>query len=384
MEGGHSCRIATHGEYKNWIEGHEIEFGHVGGDPGEPIELCVENGMFTVSFIREGLKKFRGWLDDNMKTPWKACQNTDVIIESPSAMAGIHVAEKLEIPYFRAFPFPWNRTRAFPHPFAVAERNLGRGYNYITYATIEQVFWKGVSGQINKWRHRSLDGLEEFLEADPDNKPVYIGFGSMAVSDPNEITRTIIEAVLKSNARAIISKGWSDKSGSKDGSKTTNYPAAIYMLESVPHDWLFHRLAGVVHHGGAGATAAGLRAGVLTMIKLYFGDQRFWAQREEDDGVSVWCRDLTVKKLSSSLSTITTDEKMIKKAQMMGERIRAEDGVGTAIQYFYHDRALAKGRLGDQQKKKEKVSRFNGIWTNQKPQEPWTGIGLQRESPAPL
>ncbi|KAF9957504.1 Sterol 3-beta-glucosyltransferase [Mortierella alpina] len=117
------------------------------------------------------------------------------------------------------------------------------------------------------------------------------------------------------------------------------------MLKSVPHDWLFHRLAGVVHHGGAGTTAAGLRAGVPTVIKPYFGDQYFWAQRLEESGVGVWCHDLTVKKLAAALKAITTDEKMIKKAQLTGERIRAEDGVGAALHYFYHDLALAKQRV---------------------------------------
>ncbi|KAG0054865.1 Sterol 3-beta-glucosyltransferase [Gryganskiella cystojenkinii] len=413
-EDGHTCRIATHGEYKDWVEGHGIEFGYVGGDPGELIELCVENGMFTVSFIREGLKKFRSWLDDLMKTAWEACQNTDVLIESPSAMAGIHIAEKLEIPYFRAFPFPWTRTRAFSHPFAVPERNLGRGYNYMTHTTIEQVFWKGISGQVNRWRQHKLglppttlermeahrvptlyswspnvvpapmdwhswvhvtgywfldnpdhswtppEGLEAFLEADSSHKPIYIGFGSMVVSDPEEMTRTIVEAVVESGVRAVISKGWSDKSdNSKDDlkkKKKDSYPKSIFMLESVPHDWLFPRLSGVVHHGGAGTTAAGLRAGLPTVIKPYFGDQYFWAQRVEDGGVGVWCRDLTVKKLASALSTITTDEKMIKKARLIGERIRSEDGVGAAIQYFYHDLPLAKERLEDRRKRKGKVS----------------------------
>ncbi|CAO3567499.1 unnamed protein product [Mortierella alpina] len=409
MQDGHSCRIATHGEYKDWIEGHGIEFGHVGGDPGELIELCVENGMFTVSFIKEGLKKFRGWLDDLMETAWTACQNTDVIIESPSAMAGIHIAEALGVPYFRAFPFPWTRTRAFPHPFAVAERNLGRGYNYMSYAMIEQVFWKGISGQVNKWRKERLgldpttmekmdvqqvpclyswspslvsapidwhswvhvtgywfldnpdlewnppEGLEEFLEAEPDNKPVYIGFGSMVVSDPESMTKTIIDAVVKAGVRAIISKGWSDKLSTQEdgavavvqngGGEEEVYPSSVYMVKSVPHDWLFHRLAGVVHHGGAGTTAAGLRAGVPTVIKPYFGDQYFWAQRVEESGIGVWCHDLTVKKLAAALKAITTDEKMIKKAELTGERIRAEDGVGAALHYFYHDLALAKQRV---------------------------------------
>ncbi|KAG0283595.1 Sterol 3-beta-glucosyltransferase [Linnemannia gamsii] len=426
MQDGHTCRIATHGEYKDWIESHGIEFGHVGGDPGELIELCVENGMFTVSFMREALKRFRGWLDNLMETAWTACQGTDILIESPSAMVGIHIAEALEIPYFRALPFPWTRTRSFPHPFAVAERNLGRGYNYMTFAIMDQVLWKGISGQINKWRKKGLglapatlekieahrvpclyswspnlvsapidwhswvhvtgywfldnpnldwsppDGLEEFLEADPANKPIYIGFGSMVVSDPEEMTKIIVDSVIKAGVRAIISKGWSDKlsSSEKDGpvavvkkditnsnkEKEKVYPSNVYMLKSVPHDWLFPRLAGAVHHGGAGTTAAGLRAGIPIVIKPYFGDQYFWAQRVEEAGVGVWCHDLTVKKLSAALTAITTDDKMIKKAQLMGERIRAEDGVGTAIHHFYHDLPIARERLKSLQEAKKHLT----------------------------
>ncbi|KAF9354526.1 Sterol 3-beta-glucosyltransferase [Mortierella sp. AD094] len=414
MKDGHKCRISTHAEYKDWIEGHGIEFGLVGGDPAELIELCVENGMFTVSFIREGLKRFRGWLDHLLETTWTSCQNTDVLIESPSAMAGIHIAERLDIPYFRAFPFPWTRTRAFPHPFAVPEHNLGRGYNYMTFVMIEQVFWKGISGQVNRWRKETLglgptslekmdahhvpslyswspnvvpspmdwpswihvtgywfldnpdlawtppDDLVKFLAADPKNKPIYIGFGSMVVSDPDGMTKTIIEAVVKSGVRAIISKGWSDRlaspndpSGTKKApSEEIAIPSSIFMLKSVPHDWLFPQLAGCVHHGGAGTVAAGLRAGIPTVIKPFFGDQFFWAGRVEEAGVGVWCHDLTVKKLTNALVTIATDEKMIRKAHAMGEKIRSEDGVGNAIQYFYHDLALAKHRLNRHRKDK--------------------------------
>ncbi|KAF9901840.1 Sterol 3-beta-glucosyltransferase [Lobosporangium transversale] len=418
MKDGHKCRISTHGEYKDWIEGHGIEFGLVGGDPGELIELCVENGMFTVSFIREGLKRFRGWLDELMVSAWEACQGSDVLIESPSAMAGIHIAEKLDIPYFRAFPFPWTRTRAFPHPFAVPEHNLGRSYNYMTYVMIEQVFWKGISGQINRWRKETLglgptslekmdahhvpslyswspnvvpapmdwpswihvtgywfldnpdlswtppEDLVAFLNAEPEKKPVYIGFGSMVVADPDGMTKAIIEAVVKSGVRAIISKGWSDRVTAQDGaagaakkaaSEEIVYPTCIYMLKSVPHDWLFPQLAGCVHHGGAGTAAAGLRAGIPTVIKPFFGDQYFWAQRLEEAGVGVWCHDLTVKKLTSALITITTDEKMIRKAKLIGEKIRKEDGVGEAIKYFYHDLDLAKQRLNKRKEKSDDI-----------------------------
>ncbi|KAG0329204.1 Sterol 3-beta-glucosyltransferase [Dissophora globulifera] len=422
MKDGHKCRISTHAEYKDWIEGHGIEFGLVGGDPGELIELCVENGMFTVSFIREGLKRFRGWLDELLETAWQSCQNTDVLIESPSAMAGIHIAERLDIPYFRAFPFPWTRTRAFPHPFAVPEHSLGRSYNYMTYVMIEQVFWKGISGQVNRWRKDAMglgpttlekmdphhvpslyswspnlvpapsdwhswvhvtgywfldnpdlswtppDDLVAFLNADPDNKPVYIGFGSMVVPDPDGMTRTIIDAVVKSGVRVIISKGWSDRLTSQDDPASTAkkaasedivYPPSVYMLKSVPHDWLFPQLAGCVHHGGAGTAAAGLRAGIPTVIKPFFGDQYFWAQRVEDAGVGVWMHDLSAKRLTAALITITTDQKMIRKAKLIGEKIRQEDGVGQAIQFLYHDLALAKQRLHKHSKDKSEDTPVN-------------------------
>jgi sterol 3beta-glucosyltransferase len=67
------------------------------------MQMCVDNGMFTVAFLKEGLQKFRGWLDDLLNSSWKACQGSDLLIESPSAMGGIHIAEALRIPYYRAF-----------------------------------------------------------------------------------------------------------------------------------------------------------------------------------------------------------------------------------------------------------------------------------------
>jgi sterol 3beta-glucosyltransferase len=95
------------------------------------------------------------------------------------------------------------------------------------------------------------------------------------------MTKIIVEAVKKSGARAILSKGWSSRS--KEGPETVfEYPDTIFPLKSVPHDWLFPQLVGVMHHGGAGTTAAGLRAGCATIIHPFFGDQFFWADRVVD------------------------------------------------------------------------------------------------------
>jgi sterol 3beta-glucosyltransferase len=132
------------------------------------------------------------------------------------------------------------------------------------------------------------------LAADP--KPVYIGFGSIVVPDPDELTRIVVEGVRRAGCRAILSKGWSGRAKENNlgstGAETSSaagsaaaepeWPSFIYPIKSIPHDWLFPRIAGVVHHGGAGTTAAGIRAGVPTIIKPFFGDQFFWGLQVEE------------------------------------------------------------------------------------------------------
>ncbi|CAG8558495.1 17891_t:CDS:10 [Gigaspora rosea] len=367
MKEGHKVRIATHGEYKDWVESHGIEFGYVGGNPAELMRICVENGMFTLGFFREGVTNFRGWLDDLLKTSWDACQGTDLIIESPSAMSGIHIAEALEIPYFRAFTMPWTRTRAYPHAFAVPYHDLKAPYNYSSYVLIENAFWRGIAPQVNRWRKNTLklrstnlekmdsvgwkapQTLIDFLDNNRKNdiKIVYIGFGSIVVDDPKALTKTIVEAVVKSGVAAILSKGWSDRlqQGKVDNNEKEEYPPCIYPLKSVPHDWLFERIDAVVHHGGAGTTAAGLRAGIPTIIKPFFGDQFFWGDRVESMGIGFHIRKLTVEKLAEYLIKATTDELMIKKSSLTGEKIRKEDGVLNAIQAIYKHLEHAKQRI---------------------------------------
>ncbi|KAF9229599.1 glycosyltransferase family 1 protein [Gyrodon lividus] len=407
MADGHRVKIATHGEFRVWIESHGIEYGYVGGDPAELMRICVENGTFTVSFLKEGLLKFRGWLDDLLKTSWEACQGTDILVESPSAMGGYHIAEALRIPYFRAFTMTWTRTRAYPHAFAVPEHKMGGGYNYMTYVLFDQVFWRAISGQINRWRRNvlhldntSLDRMEPhkipflynfsptvipppldwserirvtgywFLDdADvgakkwtppPDllpfidsarqagKKVVYIGFGSIVVSDPKAMTRYVVEAVVQSGVYAILSKGWSDRlhTQTAEASQAEEpLPKQIYSISSIPHDWLFQRIDAACHHGGAGTTGASLRAGIPTIIKPFFGDQFLWADRVEALGIGTGVRKLTVDSLKDALISATTDRKQIDRARLVGEQIRSEHGVATAIEAIYRDLDYARSLI---------------------------------------
>ncbi|KAI5817482.1 hypothetical protein BZA77DRAFT_34549 [Pyronema omphalodes] len=263
---GHSVKIATHAEFRNFVESHGIEFAEVAGDPAELMQLCVEHGMFTPEFLRQTHTTMRSWLDKLLETSWEAAQGSDLLIESPSCMGGVHIAEALHIPYFRAFTMPWTRTRAYPHAFAVPERKMGGAFNYLTYTVIDRVFWGATAGQINRWRKNML-GLRStdlsklqlnkvpflynfspnvvsppidypdwvrvtgywFLDNEPGfipdpklvafikkarqdgKKIVYVGFGSVTVEDPVAMTRTIVESVLAAGVRCILSKGWSER-----------------------------------------------------------------------------------------------------------------------------------------------------------------------------
>ncbi len=105
-------------------------------------------------------------------------------------------------------------------------------------------------------------------------------------------------------------------------------------MESVPHGWLFPRVSAVVHHGGMGTTAAGLRAGRPTIICPYFHDQPFWGKVVHDLGAGprpIPQAELSVDRLAEAIRQATTDAAMRHRAAALGEKIRAEDGVGRAV-----------------------------------------------------
>ncbi|RKF82545.1 Sterol 3-beta-glucosyltransferase [Golovinomyces cichoracearum] len=426
---GHRPRIATHIEFKDWVESYGIDFKPVSGDPAELMRICIENGMFTYSFLREASSKFRGWVDELLKSSWIACQGSDLLIESPSAMSGIHIAEALEIPYFRAFTMPWTRTRAYPHAFAVPEHKMGGAYNYITYVMFDNIFWKAISSQINWWRKKQLglqstnlekmqpnkvpflynfspavvvpppdysdwirvtgywfldegsdwkpsEELTEFIEkAKKDEKKiVYIGFGSIIVQDSVALMNTIIKSVEKADIRCILSRGWSDRLDKKESKKVEpQLPPSIIQIRSAPHDWLFKQIDAAAHHGGAGTTGASLRAGLPTIIKPFFGDQYFFGSRVEDLGVGITMKKLNVSIFSRALWQVCNDERMIIKARLLGKTIRKEDGVGTAIQAIYRDLDYAKSL----------IKRRDNKMTDDVPEdseESWTVIGEENDS----
>lgn len=167
--------------------------------------------------------------------------------------------------------------------------------------------------------------LEEFINSGPP--PVYIGFGSMAGQDPEALAAMSIAALRKAGQRGILLSGWG-------GLRAHQQPGEIFILDSAPHDFLFPRMAAVVHHGGAGTTASGLRAGVPTVILPFIMDQFFWGSRISALGLGpepIPQKKLTTDRLSQAIHQAVTDKDMIDRARSCGESIQAEDGTTAAV-----------------------------------------------------
>jgi sterol 3beta-glucosyltransferase len=170
--------------------------------------------------------------------------------------------------------------------------------------------------------------LRGFLDA--SSPPVYVGFGSIPSTDPVRTTAMVVEALAIAGQRGILASGW--------GGLTAGFMSdRIYMLDVVPHDRMFPYVAAVVHHGGAGTTAAGLRAGKPTVICPFFGDQPFWGRQVARLGAGpapVLHKDLTASRLAQAILVAVEDVGVRTRAAQLGERIRAEDGVGRAVAFI--------------------------------------------------
>ena len=170
--------------------------------------------------------------------------------------------------------------------------------------------------------------LREFLRAGPP--PVYVGFGSIAGRNPAQTTQTVVGALERAGQRGVLSSGWG-------GLEAARLPGTVFKLDAAPHDLLFPHMAAVVHHGGAGTTAAGLRAGKPTVVCPFFGDQPFWGARVAALGVGpapIPQRRLTAENLAAAIRRAVTDTEMQGRAYELGVKLRAEDGVGRAVQFI--------------------------------------------------
>jgi UDP:flavonoid glycosyltransferase YjiC (YdhE family) len=170
--------------------------------------------------------------------------------------------------------------------------------------------------------------LIAFLNAGPP--PIYIGFGSIVIDNPTKLTETLFKVIQKLNIRALISKGW--------GGLTSQFtPENIFFLDNVPHDWLFPHVSAVVHHGGAGTTAIGLKCGKPTVVVSFFGDQKFWGEMCARAGAGpnpIPYKELSLEKLVKGIKFVLSEDAQ-RSAKEISLKIQKEDGVKNAVDGFH-------------------------------------------------
>lgn len=378
---GHEAVLAAPGSFESFVRSHGVGFFPMGGDYAALLEspeaqaALRGNPVKMMQVVRQTVFPMMGRM---LEDAWAAAQGADALVYHPKALAGAHLAERLQVPCFIGAPVPVVvPTAAFPAP-AFVSRDLGGFLNRLTYAAVRSGS-RPFRGMINEWRRQVLGlgprregeyvqggrlipvlhafsphvvprpadwppeaivtgywfprrdepweppaALAAFLEEGPP--PVYIGFGSVSGIDGDGSTRMAAEALARAGVRGVIA--------TETGDAPVRLSDTVLAIPGAPHDWLFPRMAAVVHHGGAGTVAAGLAAGKPTLVCPATTDQPFWGRVVHRLGVGpapIPRRRLTAERLAAAIGTLTTDEDIQRRAAALGEAIRAEDGVGRAV-----------------------------------------------------
>ena len=384
---GHAVKLATHETFEPFVRRHGLDFAALPGDPTAMVQSgagrqLMDAGGNGFKYILSLARLVAPQLDRYLADAEAACRDAEGIVFSHLMFIGCDLAEKFRVPCCMASPIPLGQTGAFPLPLAPEIPILGKVYNRLSQALPAGFISALLRGPLNRWRTTKLgleplpgsgplgrrrqvtlpifygfsaavvprpadwpsnqqvtgyhflddmtgwkpsQELETFLQAGPP--PVYIGFGSMTSSDPEADTRLVLDALARTGARALLATGWG-------GLGDAGMDDRAMAISDAPHDWLFPRMAAVVHHGGAGTTAAGLRAGVPSVVVPFNADQPFWGRQIARIGVGpapIPKRRLTADTLAAALTIALGDETMRTRAAALGEQIRAEDGISTAI-----------------------------------------------------
>jgi UDP:flavonoid glycosyltransferase YjiC (YdhE family) len=373
--------------FESQVRENSLDFAPISADPMKPMQEDMgkmgNNPVKVARWMSEAVEKVD---EEYFESYVTANESADLMIcSSIAAMAGIHIAAYYKTPVFSTALQPVVPTTAYPYSVGMISPEwlpfLGF-FNRSSYTTSLRIFNRMFYKMINRGRENLLgmpplpwkfyknirldpfpmlhafsrhvlpfpaDYTENqiftgywFLDSEDDwqppvelaafleegDPPVYLGFGSMLDQNVQELSSLILEAMAVCGKRAVILGGWT-------GLGETDLPDTILKLDAVPHDWLFPRMAAVVHHGGAGTTAAGLRAGKPSVIVPYISDQPFWGWRVEKLGVGpkpIPRSRLTAEKLAAAITQAVKDQGIQARAAVLGEKIRAENGVGNAVQ----------------------------------------------------
>ncbi len=381
QKNGHIVKLAAPQRFDKFVTSHGVTSIPLPGDPEEISRLINDAGVNPARVVAAMWKYIFSIAPGVSRMAFSACEGTDLIVHSFLFTVGGHSwAREHHIPDVSVQTFPmFAPTRAFPN---VSAPNIPPGLlSYFSHWFATQIFWYGGNGGYGPARRANPDidfpkrlywpfdsrplhlrtlllfayspsilprpsDWEEhvhvtgylFLDEDkyqpPDElssflangaPPVCVSFGSMVNRKAARIDQIVRDALKQTGNRGIILLGWGDviQRSSDD----------LLYLESIPHDWLLPKCKMLIHHGGAGTTSAGLRAGIPQVIVPFTADQPFWGNRVHAIGVApkpVLVKNLSVERLASAIAEAELNA-VLKRAQATGQRMRSEDGVGQAI-----------------------------------------------------
>lgn len=386
---GHTIQILTDRTFEAFIRDFGLEYAPLKADPRQAMQVDIRQmGGNPLALLRWVSEQYQPLARQGILDIQNASKGTDAILHSSLAFIAYHVAESRGLPTMPLYLQPFTPSRAYnvyaPNlpdwlPFKGKLNWWGAHlinllFFRMIYASInalreellslDPVPWRVYAGldtsrrpilygysptvvpkpaDWGEWLHVTgnwlLDpdadwqppaDLLHFLEAGPT--PVYVGFGSMIDHEAESMTRLVVAALAQAKQRGILLGGWSDLGAA-------GLPQTIFRAGYVPHDWLFPRMAAVVHHGGAGTTAAGLRAGVPNVVVPYFADQAFWGQRVWKLGAGpppILRKHLAAERLATAIQQAVSMPTMHQAAAIVGEKIRAEKGVENAVRWIEH------------------------------------------------
>ncbi|KAG8463338.1 hypothetical protein KFE25_004849 [Diacronema lutheri] len=360
---GHRVRIATHAEHRRLVLKYKVQYFPLAGDPKQLSRWMVESGGTVLGETLHFKPAKLGMLREIVHSLWPAATAkdpydfdarpfaADAIIANPVCFGHIHVAEALGVSLHTMFPQPWRARTLRLTPIRlgalggslVASHRVPFSFMWSPAFVPKAPEWGAHIEVVGTFHPPPSDAaaanggfdaapfapLVAWLAAGPP--PVFVGVGSMVIGDSEKLSAAIVSAAEQAGQRVLTQSNWLKL---ETGGALSD--GRCFDIGPCPHDWLLPQVAAVVHHGSAGTTAAGLRAGKPTLVCPFFGDQFFWGEmvlRANVGPAPCPISQLTAELLADKLRARTSAE-IIAAAAALAERVAAEDGVGTAVAHF--------------------------------------------------